>query len=177
MKIKTISQGGIAALAAVSFALTACGEKEGKGSDVDKPKDENKLAATASEPAPAPAPAPEPARVITHEKLEVKNDLAYERGQATPFTGLVQGIDGAGGKYELNYKDGKKDGVWTEWRENGQKQWVYNYKDGKLDGVQTTWYENGQKSSEGNYEDGKQQGEETSWYENGLPIEPLPTIE
>ena len=32
----------------------------------------------------------------------------------------------------------------------------YNYKDGKLDGLNTDWYENGQKRGEGTYKDDKE---------------------
>ena len=37
-----------------------------------------------------------------------------------------------GKKEETNYKDGKKDGLWNWWYENGQKEAELIYKDGKL---------------------------------------------
>ena len=40
------------------------------------------------------------------------------------------------------------------------------YKDGKEDGLWTVWYENGQKVSEGTYKDGKKDGKYTYWYKN-----------
>ena len=52
-------------------------------------------------------------------------------------------------------KNGKKDGLWTSWYENGQKESEETFKDGKRDGLGTWWYENGQKFSEGTYKDGK----------------------
>ena len=71
-------------------------------------------------------------------------------------------------KYEWNYKDGERDGLWTGWYENGQKEVEKTYKDGKIDGLMTYWYENGQKSYEETYKDGKEI-EKTSWsyYDNG----------
>ena len=48
-------------------------------------------------------------------------------------------------KTEKNYKDGKRDGKWTEWYENGQIKEVENYKDGDQDGKWIVWYKNGQK--------------------------------
>jgi len=54
-----------------------------------------------------------------------------------------------------NYKDGKLDGLYTEWYENGQKVKEGNYKDGKDDGLYTEWYENGQKEFELTYKDGE----------------------
>ena len=51
---------------------------------------------------------------------------------------------------EKNYKDGKRDGKWTEWHENGLIESEKNYKDGKEDGKWTQWYENGQIERDGN---------------------------
>ena len=45
-------------------------------------------------------------------------------------------------------KNGKKDGLWTSWYENGQKESEETFKDGKRDGLGTWWYENGQKKDE-----------------------------
>ena len=82
-------------------------------------------------------------------------------------------------------KDGKKDGLWTLWYENGQKEeeGPYNissfgekgdisYKTGKW----TYWYENGQKWREGSHSssnvyleqgEGVEVGTWSEWYENG----------
>ena len=54
--------------------------------------------------------------------------------------------------------------VW--YYENGQKRSEETYKNGKLDGLWTDWYENGQKWQEGTFKDGKQIGR-TNWYEDG----------
>ena len=42
-----------------------------------------------------------------------------------------------------------KDGINTQYYENGQKKSEGNYKDGKEEGLHTSWHENGQKESEG----------------------------
>jgi sulfatase modifying factor 1 len=47
------------------------------------------------------------------------------------------------------------------------------YKDGKRDGLWTTWYDNGQKKDEGTYKDGKSIGKWTYWYEDGREIVPI----
>ena len=49
---------------------------------------------------------------------------------------------------EGTYKDGKADGLYTNWYENGQKKEEVTYKDGQAYGLFTSWYENGQKASE-----------------------------
>jgi hypothetical protein len=69
---------------------------------------------------------------------------------------------------EGNYYDGKPYGIWTEWYENGQKKIKSNYKDGnKKDGKWTEWYENGQNKIEGKFKDGKKDGKWTWWHQNG----------
>ena len=57
---------------------------------------------------------------------------------------------------EENYKEGKKNGKWTNWYENGSKYAEGFYKDDKLDN-KTTYYEDGRIRN----------GKVTYWYENG----------
>ena len=68
---------------------------------------------------------------------------------------------------DINYKDGKRDGKWTSWYEDGLKLSEKNYKDGKQDGKSITWYVNGVKWIDSNYKDGKQDGKSTEWFVNG----------
>ena len=68
---------------------------------------------------------------------------------------------------EGNYIDGKKDGKWTHWYEDGLKLSEGNYKDGKRDGMWTTWYENGLKWTVENYKDAMKDGKSTEWFANG----------
>ena len=68
---------------------------------------------------------------------------------------------------EVNYKDGKRDGKWTSWYEDGLKLSEGNYKDGMKDGKWTSWYENGLKWTDRNYKDGKRDGKSSEWFANG----------
>jgi hypothetical protein len=52
-------------------------------------------------------------------------------------------------------KNGKKDGLWTGWDDNGQKKSKGTYKDGKMDGLWTLWYDNGQKMYNGTFKNGE----------------------
>ena len=73
-----------------------------------------------------------------------------------PFTGKDVCKYKNGQKWvEKNYKDGKLDGKWTEWDDNGQINSVANYKDGKLDGKSTWWNKKGQEVKQKNYKDGE----------------------
>ena len=68
---------------------------------------------------------------------------------------------------ETNWKEGKQDGIATEWHENGQKRIERTYKDGKPNGLLTAWHENGQKQAEGNLKEGEPVGIVTEWYSTG----------
>ena len=60
----------------------------------------------------------------------------------------------------------KKNGIHTEYYENGEKKFEGSFKNGKRDGLFTWWYENGQKEYEGLYEDGRKISVE-EWNEDG----------
>ena len=74
---------------------------------------------------------------------------------------------------EGNFKDGKEEGLFTSWHDNGQKKNEGKFKDGKKEGLITTWRYNGQKESEENFKDGRltfskywnSKGEEVDSYE------------
>tara|TARA_B100000929_G_C15355557_1_gene369115 strand:- start:110 stop:712 length:603 start_codon:yes stop_codon:yes gene_type:complete len=64
-------------------------------------------------------------------------------------------------------KNGKEDGIWTTWFENGFKESEFNYIDGKSNGKGYWWWENGKMKSEGNFLDDEFDGKITTWWENG----------
>ena len=89
-----------------------------------------------------------------------------------------------------NLKNGKKDGLWTEWYpnkrkleetykqgildgsvslfyKNGQREWRHTYNNGQFEGLWTFWYENGQKMKEGSFECGDSTGIWIWWNKNG----------
>ena len=70
-------------------------------------------------------------------------------------------------KSEINYNNGLKNGLETYWYDNGQKKSEVTNKDGKKEGLWTIWYKNGQKSIESNCKDGKDNGLTTRWWDNG----------
>ena len=65
-----------------------------------------------------------------------------------------------------------KNGLHTEYYENGQKKIERTYKNGKEDGSTTIWNEKGWKEVEWNYKDGKKDGLWTEWDEYyGIKLE------
>ena len=69
---------------------------------------------------------------------------------------------------EINYKDGKQEGLESKWHKGGQKRSDVTYKDGKQEGPATHWHDNGQLSRRGNHKDGGQEGLMESWHYNGI---------
>ena len=112
------------------------------------------------------------AEAIDSGKLQMKGEegdqLFYAPNQQTPYTGwgkLMWGNEQV--KLLAQFEDGKGDGLWTFWHENGQKSSEINYKDSKPDGHSTIWHENGQKLMEANFQDSTPIGLQTVWYANG----------
>ena len=97
--------------------------------------------------------------VVDIDQLQYRGGVMYLPNEETPFTGKAVAKWPNGQEcLEHNYKDGKRNGLYTSWYKNGQKMLEINYKDGKQDGLSTHWYDNGQKEAEITYKDGKQDG-------------------
>ena len=86
---------------------------------------------------------------VNSEELEYREGFYYLLDSDTPYTG----------------------NSFTLWK-NGQKRDEVNYKDGKPDGLRQSWHENGQKSWESNYKDDKRIFEKY-WNSKGEPVDSL----
>ena len=64
-------------------------------------------------------------------------------------------------------KDGKRDGLWKSFYDNGSPWSETTFADGKKNGKTTTWYSNDQKRYEGFYTNDKEFGVWTFWNEKG----------
>ncbi len=69
---------------------------------------------------------------------------------------------------EGDYKNGKRDGKWTSWFQNGNEMSIHNFVEGVDDGKLTVFYENGEKRYEGKYTAGKKIGVWKFWSEEGV---------
>ena len=86
----------------------------------------------------------QPSEVITN--LQDRGGIKYEANQDKPYTGKhVEYFSDATGQksVEINYKDGVKDGVETQYHKNGQKKQVVEYKKGKPVSEPKKWNDNG----------------------------------
>ena len=121
-------------------------------------------------------------KLINDETLIDKDGLKYHPDTNELYSGKVfKNRMGGKKEFEGSYKDGKKNGLWTDYHENGQKsseitykngkQYIIRtYKDGKREGFWTWWYANGQKFYEDVYKDGELI-ESKKWDRDGNLIE------
>jgi antitoxin component YwqK of YwqJK toxin-antitoxin module len=68
---------------------------------------------------------------------------------------------------EGSYRDGRKDGTWFEWDDNGILRVAQDYRDGVLHGRRTVWNSDGNRWREFSYVGGQLEGEFSEWHENG----------
>jgi hypothetical protein len=83
---------------------------------------------------------------VNDDKLEERESIWYLKGSDTPYTGKSFILYDNGQKeFEGNWKDGKMDGLWSEWHKNGQKSGEVNYKNDKpVEGSEKFWNSKGE---------------------------------
>lgn len=70
-------------------------------------------------------------------------------------------------RIEGGYVEGKREGRWTYWFDNGNKWSEAHYKADTRDGKSTVWHENGRKYFEGTYRNGERTGKWRFWDDAG----------
>jgi len=70
-------------------------------------------------------------------------------------------------KSEEEWRDGRKEGRWTSWHENGKKAYEASWSSGVLHGPAVAWHDSGSKSAEYTFVDGEKDGLEVNWYSDG----------
>ena len=99
--------------------------------------------------------------MLSINDLVEKDGLYYEKNSDDPFSGEVTGnIVG-------KFKNGKPEGEWVEYYENGELLSKGNYINGELDGEFLYNFEDGQLREKGNVKNGKWEGEYLEYYEKG----------
>ena len=101
--------------------------------------------------------------------FEVKDGLIHLKNEVKPFSGkfLCEDVVVGVGLWKGSINNGKRDGKWTTWYENGQKRSKANWDNGKRDGKWTTWYDNGEKLAQKKFKNGKKVGRWREWYDDG----------
>jgi antitoxin component YwqK of YwqJK toxin-antitoxin module len=68
---------------------------------------------------------------------------------------------------KYSYINGKKEGLYQLWYDNGQLHKRYNFINNEVEGLYQSWYDDGNLGDEGKYINGKKEGLYKSWYNNG----------
>ena len=102
-----------------------------------------------------------PSWSVSYDDLVVRDGLYYKKFSEVPFSGKVTGLRNG------SIKNGKAEGEWTHYYENGQLFVKGNWKNGKTEGVFVTYWENGQLMTKGNYKNGKKDGLWVYYFEAG----------
>jgi antitoxin component YwqK of YwqJK toxin-antitoxin module len=105
----------------------------------------------------------------------IHKDSLSLNGNTGVWTYKTQAFTGYAVKYHLNdslkektgFFNGKKQGVYHVWFENGVLKLASYYNQNVLEGSYKSWWNNGVLASEANYEDGKKQGLERKWFMSG----------
>ncbi len=103
---------------------------------------------------------------VSCDRLVERQGIIYKVNSTTPFTGRFMCYDG----YEtikVRFKNGKPEGLWERFYDNGQLQSRENYKNGEPVGLFEYYHENGQLQSRENYKNGEPVGLKEVYHENG----------
>lgn len=126
----------------MGILLGGCGS-----SDEEAEETTGKTVAKESPKAPTKEPVHEElANAINFQSLTESNGIFYTSGSKEAYTGWAK---------QMHVK------------EKGKVEWVGQFKDGKPDGAYTSWYENGEKSSEGHFKGGEREGDWVFYEEDG----------
>ena len=125
----------------------------------------------------------------TMNDLVYRDGLYYKKFTDVPFMGNITGKTEQGtirnGKkeglwvyyydngqlsYKGTFKFGKKDGTWVYYHSNGQLSYKVTYKDDKKDGPYVNYYDNGQLGSKGTYKNGKEDGRWVRYWSDGSEV-------
>ena len=93
-----------------------------------------------------------PSWSLDFKDLVKRDGVYYEKFTDVPFTGNVNG------KLVGSFKNGKMDGAWVVYYNNGQLFYKGNYRNGEKEGPWVEYYDNGQLKLKGVYKNGKEEG-------------------
>ncbi|WP_279119491.1 toxin-antitoxin system YwqK family antitoxin [Fusobacterium varium] len=104
---------------------------------------------------------------VTKTSEGVIDRILYKKGEDKPFTGkIVKDFENDDISFEINVKNGKKDGVSISYYYPKRIKIKEIYKNGKLDGNRRVYYMSGKIKSEEIYENGTPINEAKYYYED-----------
>ena len=102
---------------------------------------------------------------VTLDDLVEREGIYYKKYTDVPFTGKTTG------QIQATFKNGKKDGPWVSYHDDGGLHHKGIYNDGKREGLWIMYWYTGQLNAKGHYKDGKKEGPWVSYWIDGTVIE------
>ena len=99
---------------------------------------------------------------LTMDDLVQRDGLYYEKFTDVPFTGKINE-----GTMQGNVSNGRQEGSWTFYDQNGQLWTRGNFRSGKMEGPSVEYFEDGKISSEGDYSNDRRSGAWVGYHPNG----------
>ena len=88
----------------------------------------------------------------TMNDLVKREGIYYQKFSVVPFSGVTTGNE------QGTFKNGKKEGAWVGYWDNGQLFYKGNYKNGKAEGAWVSYWDDGQLRAKGNWNKDKKEG-------------------
>ena len=105
-----------------------------------------------------------PLNTVTSETLGdlvERKGLYYKKYSNVPFTGTFAGF------LRGSFKDGKREGYWVRYWDNGQLAYKGNFKNGLEEGTWVGYWNTGQLSYKGSYKNGNREGDWKDYNKDG----------
>lgn len=101
---------------------------------------------------------------IEKNSLYIRDGIFMPKGSNFPFTGMAMN-----GRDREFYKDGKPDGKWLSFYEDGTLKTIENWEGGILNGKHILYSNEEIKLSESFYQNGEESGKYLLFHDNGAP--------
>jgi antitoxin component YwqK of YwqJK toxin-antitoxin module len=95
-----------------------------------------------------------------------ENSVVYLIKDTTKINGLLFSDERI--KFEIEFKDGQRNGIAKSWRADGTKKCFVNYESGKMNGSRKCWHDNERLWIDAFYTNGKNDGIKKIYYKSGV---------
>jgi len=103
----------------------------------------------------------------TMDDLVVRDGLYYKKSSDIPFSGEITGLS------KGTFKNGKVDGTWIGYYDNGQLNYKTTFNKLKMEGISVHYHKNSQLWSRGNFKNGEREGAWVDYNKDGTAVKRL----